>query len=332
MAESRIVQKTVAKTAICSIAMIACFQSARLGADASRTFYPSPPARAGHSPSAVGAHGWLRSSLPQARLYVLDAMNQVVDIFSITTGNLLGQITGPPFNYAHQIATDIAGNLYVADQGNNQVEVYPPGSTSPSVTLTDGPGWGPTDVFVWRYTFVVGSTQFGSPGIAVFKKNQNTPFTTITNPAWGQVHGITLDANDNLYVGWTDDSSVSHIDESPYPWRQFSTLPAVVTEPISLAVDKKFNLVVCEYWQGDGNQPGAVDVFAPGASTPMTQFAQGGNPGAVTLNKKQKIAYVGTGGTTVTTWSYPSGTEGKSFGAGIIGAAFGVAVSPRATP
>ena len=75
-----------------------------------------------------------------AWLYVSDTANSVVYIYELakTGASLIGEITDG-LNGPFGLTVDKSGNLYVANQNTpGNVLIYPPGKTSPSLTLSEG--------------------------------------------------------------------------------------------------------------------------------------------------------------------------------------------------
>jgi hypothetical protein len=69
---------------------------------------------------------------------ISDAENNVVDLFA-AAGTQIGQLTG--FNGPAGMASDIKGDLYVADRLNARVQIYAAGFCEPTDDL-DGSGSG----------------------------------------------------------------------------------------------------------------------------------------------------------------------------------------------
>jgi hypothetical protein len=134
-------------------------------------------------------------------------------IGAITTG-----IVGP-----HCLSLDSAGTLYVANRAGATVTIYPAGSTSPSLTLSQGltqPISPATDTAgnVWV-------TNVGSPSsIVVYPPGQTTPSTTITDKLIQIPRQLTFDKSGNLY--FADDAT------------GVSEIPADTTQPVSLGLKK----------------------------------------------------------------------------------------------
>ncbi len=63
--------------------------------------------------------------------------NGFVNIFAPKGQSPIGEITSG-ISTPEGIAADAAGNLYVANSGNNTVTVYAPGTLTPSLTYSSG--------------------------------------------------------------------------------------------------------------------------------------------------------------------------------------------------
>jgi sugar lactone lactonase YvrE len=95
------------------------------------------------------------------------------------------------------IAVDAKGNLYVANDGNNTVTVYPPGQSSPSETISRGisnPSGFAFDSLGDLYVL-----NYGAEDVAVYPLGATSPTETITSGV-GYPHAATFDAQGTLYV------------------------------------------------------------------------------------------------------------------------------------
>ena len=136
-------------------------------------------------------------------IYVSDIANDVVDGYDAKSGALTEQLTG--FELPQGIATDRTGNLYVADTAASAVFVFPPGATSPSLTLADT-GWYPTDVAVSAAGEVAVANEHsisdGPGSVAFYKPGQTRPFHTVIagSDIGSTVWFCSYDANGNLFA------------------------------------------------------------------------------------------------------------------------------------
>jgi len=74
----------------------------------------------------TATHNWFSPDFRSnaKKIYVSDAVNNVVDIFNVT-GTLIGVLSG--FSQPQGLAVDRQGNLYIADTNNSQIAVYDSG-------------------------------------------------------------------------------------------------------------------------------------------------------------------------------------------------------------
>lgn len=148
-------------------------------------------------PSAVG----------KPLVFISDAGldSEDVDIFlQRDTNTMVGQITGLS---PEGIATDAAGDLYIANTGYQNVLIYPPPYTTPALTLNEGDNI-PRDVAVSTTGLVAvanlctASDCEGNTGsVSFFAKGSTTACTTVADPTnFAEMQNDTFDAAGNLYV------------------------------------------------------------------------------------------------------------------------------------
>ena len=100
------------------------------------------------------------------------------------------------------MATDIKGDLYVADLGNSRVQIYAAGLNGKPTTL-NGPGQFPTDVDSFAngaYVAVVNlvTTSYGPGSVTIY--TQGVAGAPITDPSVNQMNFAAFDGHGNLYV------------------------------------------------------------------------------------------------------------------------------------
>jgi serine/threonine-protein kinase len=128
-------------------------------------------------------------------LYASDAHQNVVDVFSVPGYSMVGQITDG-INQPEGLATDSNGNLYVANLTGDTITVYRPGTTSPSLTLTESDG--PLDVAIATNGYVYAGDDGG--GIDVYPPGATSPSTRLTNSVFSRVAGVRVDTSNNVYA------------------------------------------------------------------------------------------------------------------------------------
>lgn len=274
---------------------------------------PAPPldrVRGGASSRSVGPNGPLPRELPARRgwivpnkknqlLYVSNEESSEIDVFSIPSDKLTGQITDG-ISQPEGIATDKNGNLYVADLGSDTVTVYPHGSTSPSQTLTESDG--PDDVAVTEDGHVLAGDIDG--GVDVYAPGASSPSSRLTNPDIGSVDGVGVDRHDNVYAAGENDSGGPVVVEFANMSGSGKNLNLTgLLGPTGALVDKKGNLVISDY-----ELPG-INIYPPGSTSPSATIANSEDPDRSALNKKENLIYVPEAfNGSVNIYKYPSGT------------------------
>ncbi|MBV8283681.1 MAG: hypothetical protein JO175_03470, partial [Candidatus Eremiobacteraeota bacterium] len=191
------------------------------------------------------------------------------------------------------IAFDRVGDLYVADDYWNSVEVFGPGKTWPDYVI----GWGlnkPTAMTFDRSgnLYVLNSPGWGgyvpaAGSVSVYARGKTTPKYTITKGityAWT----MALDSAENLYVANCPSCSVfappskkrrapgtisvyAHGNSTPA-----RTIASGVAGPNALAFDSAGNLYVANVGKdGLNGSYSAVEVYAPGSSAPSRTITVG---------------------------------------------------------
>lgn len=145
-------------------------------------------------------------------LFVADAASGVL-IYNPKKANSAptGSITNG-VNIPSQVAVDAHGTLYVTNDGNNTVTVYPKGHSSPSLTISSGLN-GPYGIGVDSKgnVFVSNIGNFSDYTVTAYAAGQTSPFETIAFSSFGQPVGIGVDASDNVWVACDSSNAVFEI-------------------------------------------------------------------------------------------------------------------------
>jgi hypothetical protein len=200
----------------------------------------------------------------QPLLYVGNDAIQDVDIFPLTgpNQNQVGSISDGT-KYPWGLSLDANNSLYVANVGNGTVTVYSNGSSTPSMTYSNGvhdPLYALADSA--GHVFVSGRNPGRRNRGHVFEYNagNNVPIAHVRLGSEGD--GMAEDANGNLYVAFRRTGAISSIAEFGPGLTNKRLLGMTINQPQGLLVDSAGNLVVVESVYDN------IDVFPPGATTP----------------------------------------------------------------
>ncbi len=252
--------------------------------------------------------------------------NQVVYVSDTVTNEVFGydQTGGLPFitiaagfAFPQGLATDNAGNLYVADTNNSRIVVFAPGSTSPSMTISD-PNEFPAGVAVsGNYVYVTNiiNSSGGNGGLIAFNKKTGKVYRTYSCPTIERAYFVAVDAVGNVYV---DDINANTHEPEVVEFAQpgltcGSALPPTLGGPGGLQFDKSGNLVV------DDQEGDTISYAPPGFSTVVAISDNGGSEGddpvTIALAKGNATIWTANAKGTLTQWPYPaSGTPSLTIG------------------
>jgi hypothetical protein len=226
-----------------------------------------------------------------------------VRIYNSQTLALVGTLSG--ITDPAGVALDSRRNVYVVDQGLNDVKVFHRGSGTPFETLTDPDGFA-LQVAVGNdgtaYVTNEYSTHLGNGNVVEYAPGQTKPSRRIDDPHFSVVEDVGLDSHNNLYVTFFDFHSVGHVNEYPPGSTHGKTLPMTLHGAGGIELDSSNDLVLVD------PNGGAVKVFAQGSSVPKYEFAPQLSPWDVALASHSTRAFV-TDQFTGNTYEYalPSG-------------------------
>jgi hypothetical protein len=295
-------------------------------------------------PAAVNARGSAATRVnPDGggqQLFVSDNENNRVLVYNpaSTTQNppatrtITQGVVGP-----NGLATDLSGNLYVANYNNNTVTVYGKNASSPKMTLSSGLN-GPWDVKVDGFgnVYVSNTPLSGATNYIVeFPAGSSSPSTTWSAPQRNmEISGFTL--LNATQQGQTSIYALEYqLDGSGYATGSALTCypgPSTCTQLSGYSFGQTGGITMVhspgsvpfEFLAVDQYVPG-IDDITPGHST--TQQVTGGTPEFITLNSKATRLFVADrfyG--RVVEYSYPKKKQLNTFDSG--GQTYGVATTP----
>jgi sugar lactone lactonase YvrE len=195
------------------------------------------------SADARRGNGYLHGAQLNATLFVSDIDTDAIRLFPANKKNPKqnGSIT-TGINLPVNVAVDLHGMLYVANNGNSTVTEYPFGTTSPSVTLSGGQLVNPNGIAVDNKgtVYVTSGATAGSCYVLVYPKGASTPSKQING--FDLPVGLAIDKSGNLYVGDALQNAVWKVPKG-------STTPSKLSlsgldDPVGLAIDPNNNLWV----------------------------------------------------------------------------------------
>jgi len=285
---------------------------------------------AGNSPSVPDANAPASSQLStrlqvvpgqRNRLYAIDAggfpPTGPVYIFNEFGSHQKSWTHFGTFNSSAAMATDLAGNIYVTDEGttpyDGKLYIYAKASDPPIRTIDDKGGL-PAGVAVGNDGTIYLANAYDAGGcndsgdVRVYGKG-NSPEYVICDTGIGQplsqLNGIAVDSKGDVYVSWEAAGYRSGLVREFTPGIHYvgHWLAPTLQWPFGLAVDAAGDVVVSEA------ESHTVEVFAPGSATPKYTFPQTGDPTGVVFDVTAKHLFVADAlGNRIEEYEYPSGT------------------------
>jgi hypothetical protein len=212
---------------------------------------------------------WISDSV-KPEIYVANLGTNSVDIFS-STGKPAGSLTG--LKNPSDLAVDGKGNLYVANEGAQNILVFAPGTTTPKATLNDT-GNDPTGVTVDPQGNVfVANICAGPPGSSIctgngsvykYKAGSSTHSATYKNAAILRPYFVAFDEKPNVL--WVDGCPTEVTCSTPVVgyWTKANTFTnsgISIVYPGGMQTDKLDNLAIDDQ---NGPAGSTLYVFANG--------------------------------------------------------------------
>jgi hypothetical protein len=240
-------------------------------------------------PTAARRPAWISRAASRAKLLYLARYSYGdVKIYDSRTLALVGDLTG--FINPQGVALDKQSNLYVVDQGPNEVFVFHRGATTAFRTLTDPDGIALEVVVAHDGTVYLSneySPSLGNGNVVVYAPGRNTPTRKITNRDFSVVQDVGLDSSDNLYVTFDDKHLVGRVNEYLAGSFKGARLPIALSAVGGIEFDTANDLIV-----SDPTAP-AVKVFARGSFSLKYEFGTGQiDPDDVAMTYRAARAFV----------------------------------------
>jgi hypothetical protein len=210
-------------------------------------------------------------------LFVANLPDNEVEMYDPQTPNPSpeGSISNG-MNYPVGLAVDKKGTLYVSNEGNSTITIYPAGQSTPSLTISTG--------LDYNYGVAVDSkgdvfaTNLGNDTLVGYKAGATSPFETIDFSNFGQPVGLAADSKDNLWVACDSTNTIYTIPAgSSKPQNSnFSD----VAGPIGISFGKDDVTYVANF----GAKPSAVEIYTYGSTTPSGSISSGIEQNGPTFN------------------------------------------------
>jgi hypothetical protein len=224
-----------------------------------------PNARAGWPDQRTREHSLLFVADESSGVLIYDP--RVVNsspIGSITTG----------VNTPAGLAVDRSETLYVANQGNNTVTVYPDGQSSPTLTISSGLS-GPYGIAVDSMGNVFVSN-LNTNTITAYAAGSTSPYETINFYTYGQAVGMAVDASDNLWVACDTSNAVFEILAGTTTVQNAGL--SNLNGPIGVSFGRKDQMFVSNFAGSD------VNIYTYGTTSPSGTITTGIEKYGPTLN------------------------------------------------
>jgi DNA-binding beta-propeller fold protein YncE len=224
----------------------------------------APAARATPLPNYFGmarSAGSFSPSPGKAYLYFADQGFNEIDIFPLKgqmqpqVGTITSGIDGPYGLWYDRGANE----LYVANQLNNTVTVYPYGSTQPSRTYSQDLSRPLYPIVDSHGELYVGNANNGT--VVEYLAGSTNVYQVLQTPGI-EADGLALDKQENLYVAFRNSDGQGSIEKFAPGSTQGSVLGMALDEPQGVVVVPRGTVVATE--TGPTNR---IDVFKAGSNT-----------------------------------------------------------------
>jgi len=275
------------------------------------------------------SRGWISPQAKGAKvLFVANLGGDAVDIYKQKGQNQqpMGTIT-TGINFPAGMTVDKSGNLYVANEGANNVTVYPPGQTSPSITYTTDLSTA-TDIAVANdgTVYISNFNGLANGWVSVYPQGNTSKEYRLSDFSGGAPLSVALDSSQNLYVMYDLNGSGSSAVNEYAPGATTGTnLNLTFHYGAGIQVDKSGDILVVQQIE-----PSEILEFPPGQTQPSQEITlpSSGQPFNFALSKSDKVLFAGDATHNLEqSLKYPSGTFRYTMASGFQNPS-GTAVSP----
>lgn len=236
------------------------------------------------------------SFMPQpgmAYLYIADEYDNQIDIFPSTGRNQpqVGTITAGvnlPYGIWFDRGTQ---SLYVANQSNNTVTVYPYGATQPSLTYSQDLNRPLFPIVDRSGDLFVSNANDGT--VVEYLAGSTNAYQVLQTPGV-EADGMAIDHHGDLFVAYrTCPSGDGSIEKFAAGSSQGRVIGMSLSDPQGVTVDYKGNIIVDETGTAN-NRITQIEVFPPGMKSPsqIVPMPGGDLPIELLLDCDQKHLYV----------------------------------------
>ena len=220
-------------------------------------------------------------------LYVASYSNNKIDIYDVQKLALkkIGQIADE-IDQPAGISIDGKGSLYVSEQVG-KVEIYAAGSTSPTLTLSQGLTYANDAVTDAAGNVYVANSGGSIADIVVYPPGQTTPSETITSALFSRPYGEAFDSSGDLYVAdWY--LGVCMIAAGS---QQVESLGLTGGgQPAGIAFDATTDNLFVNYYYGPGKY--TTLVYAAGSANPIRALRGTEGANEMTIGKIGHSSYL----------------------------------------
>jgi hypothetical protein len=229
--------------------------------------------------------GWISPSVRFRRaVYVADDKEILIFPQGPRNPAPIGKITDG-VDSAYGLCIDRYGSLYVANQSNNTVVVYPLGSTKPSQTYSkdlDRPLYPAVDS---NQNLWVTNADNGT--VVEYKHGSTNPKEVLQTPG-SEADGLDFDVQGNLYVAYrTSGEGTGSIEEFNLHTGQGAVLGMSLNQPQGVVVTNEGTILTVETGGTD-----RIDVFPPGYQVPTLEVGVKDIPTQLAIDSHENTLFV----------------------------------------